>query len=109
METNQFLQTFLLAQLLGLCAYKLSERLGRGAIVLGVLTPPATFLLVQCARWIRDESVSTQPNNEEELLGFLFGLFLLLFGVLANLSGAVITIFLAHKFAPYTPPTSSEK
>lgn len=109
METSQFIQTFLLAQLLGLCAYKLSERLGRGAIALGVLTPPVTFLLVQYARWMRDESVSTQPNSEADLLRFLFGLFLLLFGVLANLSGAVITIFLARKVAPYTPPTSLEK
>ncbi|MBS1808066.1 MAG: hypothetical protein JST84_07740 [Acidobacteria bacterium] len=113
MEDIKFIEVFLLAQILGLCVYRLSDKLGSWAIGFGVLTPPITFALVLCARWNQIHPASVTANRLEESLNsaldFFFWTVTLLFGVGFNFAGALVTIFLTRKLAPASPLSALEK
>ena len=96
------LETLLPCQILGVCAYKLSRRLGAAlATYLGVLTPAFAFGLLM---YLRKE----QPNDAgslAELLTPILSAIELLLGLAVQVICAGVTMFLVNKLAPNTQPT----
>ena len=94
-----FIETLLPCQILGVCAYKLSRRLGAAlATYFGVLTPAFSFGLLM---YLRKE----QPNDAgslAELLTPILSAIQLLLGLAVHVIGAGIIMFLANKLAPNT-------
>ena len=94
-----FIETLLPCQILGVCAYNLSRRLGVAlATYLGVLTPALTFGLLL---YLRKE----QPNKLGALadwLGPILSALELLLGLAAHTICAGIIMFLINKLANNT-------
>lgn len=96
-----FIDTLLPCQILGVCAYYLSRRLGAAlATYLGMLTPALTFGLLLCLR----PEQANEAGSLTELLTPILSAIQLLLGLAVHVLGAGITIFLVNKLAPNTQP-----